>query len=357
MIFSEKQCDAAAVYTKSSVKAAPVLVTKANLKDNKAQAVFCISGVANACTGEKGMDNAKQMATLLAKELNIKQDDVVVASTGKIGIQLPMDKITQAVKGLKGELGEDKFDDFSKAIMTTDKKHKEAIVKFDGVTIAACAKGAGMIHPNMATMLCFIVTDAKISGSSLKKCLVDAVDNSFNMLSVDRDTSTNDMVAVLANGMVGEVSMDKFQEALNLVCIKLAKDIAVDAEGATKSILAKVKNAKDLKEARELARAIVSSNLVKAFVHGNDPNWGRVMSAIGQTEIPLDVDKIDISFGGIKVMASGVGADFDESEAKEQLEKKEVEIIVDLHQGSASAEAFGCDLTEEYVSFNAEYLT
>ena len=356
VIYSDKLCDASAVYTKNKVKGAPLHVNMKHLKDGKAQAIVINSGIANVCTGKKGMKDAKLTCKLAAKELGVKENNVLVASTGMIGAYLPMGKIKKGVKGIKDEFDKKK-NHAAKAIMTTDKIEKEIAVKIGNVTIGAIAKGSGMIHPNMATMLSFICTDAEFSAGKLKTMLVKAVNNSFNMISVDMDTSTSDMVILMANGLAGKVNEVKFQKALGFVCLELAKKIAGDGEGSTKLIECKVKNAAKEKDAIKVAKSIVTSNLVKCMFFGKDPNWGRIICAAGYAEADINLDKIDVFINGIKIVSKGKGLNKNKKKIKKTLNKKEVFVLINLNQGKAEATAYGCDLTTKYVKLNAHYTT
>ena len=353
VISSDKLCNAAAVYTQNSVKGAPLYVTQEHLKDGKAQAIVINSGIANVCTGEEGITDAKKMSELTSQELGIKNSDVIVASTGLIGAYLPMDKIEKGIKGVKEELSDG--DNVAEAILTTDTMKKEVCIKEDNFTIGAVAKGAGMVHPNMATMLAFICTDAEISSDKLNKMLKIAVNDSFNMMSVDMDTSTSDMCVVLANGYAGKVDEKKFQEALTYVCKELAKKVAADGEGATKLITVNVKNVKE--GAKKLAKAIISSNLFKCAVYGNDPNWGRILCAMGNSGVTFDETRVDVYFGDKLIVKNGVTADFDYKEVEKIMKKEELLVTIDMKEGNESAEAYGCDMTEEYIEINAHYHT
>ncbi|MDP2749642.1 MAG: bifunctional glutamate N-acetyltransferase/amino-acid acetyltransferase ArgJ [Nanoarchaeota archaeon] len=361
-ILSDKICDVAAVYTKNNVKGAPLIVTKAHLKNGKARAIIINSGVANVCTGKKGIEDAKKTTVLAAKELRIKEEDVLVASTGVIGAYLPMDKIEKGIKGLKSELSEknkdntkNKENNVAEAILTTDIVKKEICIEEGSFKIAGIAKGSGMIHPNMATMLAFICTDAKISSSKLQGMLKKSVEKSFNMMTVDMDTSTSDMCIVMANGYAGKVDEKKFQNALDFVCAELAKKVARDGEGATKLIEVNVINAKDEKTAKILAKSVVSSNLVKCAFYGNDPNWGRILCAMGNSGAEFEETKTDVYFGKNQIVKNGVTTNFDYPEIKEIMDKKEVTVTIDIKQGKANASAFGCDMTEKYIEINAHY--
>jgi len=354
-IYSDKNCDAAAVYTQNNVKGAPLIITKQHLKDGKAQAIIINSGVANVCTGKKGLKDAKDMAKLAAKELGIKTQDIVVASTGLIGAFLPMDKIKKGIQGIKKELS--KKSKIAEAILTTDTIKKEVCIKEGNFTIAGIAKGSGMIHPNMATMLAFICTDAGIPSNKLEVMLKKAVSNSFNMMTIDMDTSTSDMCILLANGYAGKVDEAKFQKALNIVCTELAKKIAADGEGATKLIEVKVKNAKDKKSAKTLAKSIISSNLFKCAVYGNDPNWGRILCAMGNSGISFNESKVDVYFGNKIIVKKGTTANFNYNKIKKIMGNKELKVTIDMKQGKDEATAYGCDMTEDYIKINAHYHT
>jgi len=355
VIYSEVLADAAAVYTSNKVKGAPLYVTKKHLKDGKAQAIVVNSGVSNVCTGEKGIKDAEDMAKFVGSELGINQKDVVVASTGLIGAYLPMEKIKNGIMGIKNELSVNS--DASKAIMTTDLVEKEIAVKVDNFTIGAIAKGSGMIHPNMATMLCFMTTDAKIQAAKLQKFLKKAVDKSFNMISVDMDTSTSDMVVILANGMAGEVDEKKFQDTLDFVCIELAKKIAKDGEGATKLIEVNAKNAKTEDDAKKIAKSIIESNLVKCAVFGKDVNWGRIMSAMGNSNAAFNENKVDVYFDDKKVVENGKSANYDVEKIKKIMDKENLKITIDLKNGKGNVAAYGCDMSYNYIKINAEYTT
>lgn len=354
-IYSEAPANAAAVYTLNNVKGAPLIVTKSHLKDGKAQAIIINSGVANVCTGKKGLRDAEDTASIAAKELGISQDSVIVASTGLIGAYLPMDRIKDGLRGIKTQLA--KKSDVAKAILTTDTVEKEIAVKVDNFTIGAVAKGSGMIHPNMATMLCFITTDAKIDSKKLGRLLKNSVDKSFNMMSVDMDTSTSDMVAVLANGLAGKVDEKKFQKALDCICIEMSKKIARDGEGATKLVEVGVKNAAAETDARNLAKSIVSSNLVKCAIFGNDPNWGRLMCAMGNSNVKFNESLVDIYFGDEQIVKNGTASNFDFGKIKKLMAADELKISIDMKQGKGSATAYGCDMTYDYVKINARYTT
>jgi glutamate N-acetyltransferase/amino-acid N-acetyltransferase len=370
LIYSDSICTAAAVYTKNLVKGAPLAVTKANIKDGKAQAVICNSGNANTCNAN-GIEIAQQTCELLAKELKINANDIVVASTGVIGQPLDITPIASGIPSLVAGLGD--YSNYAcEGIMTTDIKKKEIAFEFtvgDKVCrIGGIAKGSGMIHPNMATMLVFVTTDCNISSAMLQKALSEDVENSFNMISVDGDTSTNDMVSVLANGKAGnkEITEDNadfkaFKEALSATTTYLCRGIAADGEGATKLLECKVDGAKTEKDAKTVAKSVVCSSLLKAAMFGADANWGRVLCAIGYSGADVDVDKVRVIFrsknGEVLVCQKGAGVEFSEEIAKEVLSESEIEIAISLFDGDGKATAWGCDLTYDYVKINGDYRT
>lgn len=371
LIVSEKKAAAAAVYTTNLVKGAPLTVTKAHLSDGYAKAVICNSGNANTCNAN-GIEIAEQTCELLGAELNISPKDIVVASTGVIGQPLDITPIKNGIPSLVKSLSENGSENAAEGIMTTDTKVKEIAVSFKlgGKTckIGGIAKGSGMIHPNMATMLVFITTDCAISPEMLKKALSSDIKETFNMISIDGDTSTNDMVTVLANGMAenAEITADgedfnAFMKALNTVNVYLCRRIAGDGEGATKLIECKVTGAKTLETAKTVAKSVICSSLTKAAMFGSDANWGRVLCAIGYSGAEVDVNKIDVAFksqkGEIAVCKNGAGIPFSEEKAKEILLEPEIEILVELNSGEYSSCAWGCDLTYDYVKINGDYRT
>ena len=371
LILSEKKASAAAVYTTNLVKGAPLAVTKMHLMDGKAQAVICNSGNANTCNAD-GIEVAQKMAELTAAELGINKEDVVVASTGVIGQPLDITPIKEGLPALKDALGDKNSAEAAEGIMTTDTVKKEVAVSFEigGVEckIGGIAKGSGMIHPNMATMLVFITSDVAIAPEMLQKALSSDIQNTFNMVSVDGDTSTNDMVCVLANGMAGNKEItadgedfDTFMKALNTVTVHLCRMIAGDGEGATKLLECRVTGAADEKTAKIVAKSVICSSLTKAAMFGADANWGRVLCAIGYSGADVDVTKVDVSFesnkGIIPVCKDGSGIEFSEEKAKEILLEKEIIINVGLNSGESSSTAWGCDLTYEYVKINGDYRT
>ncbi len=370
LIFSETDAAAAAVYTTNLVKGAPLTVTKKHIANGVARAVICNSGNANTCNAN-GIEIAEEMSSLVAKELSINGDDVIVASTGVIGQPLDIEPIKKGVPMLVEALGDNSLE-AAYGIMTTDTKVKEIAVSFEigGVEckIGGIAKGSGMIHPDMATMLVFITTDCAISSALLQKALSSDIKDTFNMVSVDGDTSTNDMVAVLANGMAGNKAITEenddfktFMKSLNTVTVYLCRCIAADGEGATKMLECKVSGAKDIATAKKVAKSVICSSLTKAAMFGADANWGRILCAIGYAKCDVDVMGVDVSFksskGEIEVCKQGSGIDFSEEKAKEILLQNEIEIIISLSDGDASATAWGCDLTYDYVKINGDYRT
>ncbi|MBQ8058052.1 MAG: bifunctional glutamate N-acetyltransferase/amino-acid acetyltransferase ArgJ [Ruminococcus sp.] len=371
LIVSEKKATTCAVYTRNLVKGAPLTVTKENIADGYAQAVICNSGNANTCNAN-GIEIAKKMCELVQSATGINANDVVVASTGVIGQPLSITPIENSIGELTSLLSEDGSFDCASAIMTTDTIQKEVAVEFEinGKTckMGGCAKGSGMIHPDMATMLVFITSDVCISKEMLQKALSSDVDSTFNMLSIDGDTSTNDMVTVMCNGLAendeinaeGE-SFDTFMKALNTVTMTLCRMIAADGEGATKMLECCVSGADSLDTARTVAKSVVCSSLLKAAMFGADANWGRVLCAIGYSKADVDVTKVRVTFssakGEILVCENGAGVEFSEEKAKEILLEKEIDINVSVGDGDFSSKAWGCDLTYDYVKINGDYRT
>lgn len=370
LIYSEVPAQGAGVFTTNKVKAAPVIVSQKHLAQGIIQGVIANSGNANACTGEKGLADAEKMAELAAQALKIKKEQVVVASTGVIGFPLPIEKVEQGIKLAAKELSEKGGLAAAEAIMTTDTFPKQLAINIEiqgkQVTIGGMAKGSGMIHPNMATMLGFLTTDGAIAQEDLYLMLKKAVDQSFNMITVDGDTSTNDMVTILANGLAGNSPIkagtpegEQFQSALNFLTASLAKDIAKDGEGATKMVEVQVKNALSPGDAQKAAMAIATSSLVKTAIFGEDANWGRIIAAVGYSGAEIDPEKIDISLassaGEEKMAKNGGGLAFDEAKAKKILEEKEIIILVDLKIGQEEAVAWTCDFSYDYVKINASY--
>ena len=371
LILSETPASAAAVYTQNLVKGAPLAVTKANISNGFARAVICNSGNANTCNAN-GVEIAEQTCALLASQLGISASDVVVASTGVIGQPLDIAPIAAGIPALCEGLIDDGSDLAAEAIMTTDTKLKSAAVSFTtgGVEcrLGGIAKGSGMIHPNMATMLVFVTTDCAITPAMLQKALSEDVRDSFNMISVDGDTSTNDMVSVLANGAAGNPvidsegeAFDAFRAALAAVTVKLCRMIAADGEGATKLLECSVTGAADAASAKTVAKSVICSSLLKTAMFGADANWGRVLCAVGYSGVKTDVSRIGVSFaseaGEIEVCQNGAGVEFSEEKAKDILSQGEIKINVSLGDGEACATAWGCDLTYDYVKINGDYRT
>ena len=370
LIFSERRAAAAAVYTTNLVKGAPLTVTRRNIADGCAQAVICNSGNANTCNAD-GIEIAEAMCALTGQALSIPAEDVIVASTGVIGQRLDIAPIAAGIPALAGSLGPS-CEEAAEAIMTTDTKMKSVAVSFEigGVEcrMGGIAKGSGMIHPNLATMLVFLTTDCAIAPEMLRKALAADVKSTFNMVSVDGDTSTNDMVAILANGMAGNAPImaegpdfEIFAKALNTLTVYLCRAIAADGEGATKLLECTVTGAKDDAAAKTAAKSVICSSLLKAAMFGADANWGRVLCAIGYSGANVDVTKTDVTFisaaGEVAVCENGAGIDFSEELAKRVLSESEIEIAVTFHEGAGSASAWGCDLTYDYVKINGDYRT
>ena len=371
LIVSEVPASAAAVYTTNLVKGAPLTVTKTHLADGKAMAVICNSGNANTCNAN-GIEIAEEMSKLVAEKTGVKADDVIVGSTGVIGQPLNITPIKNGIDELVSGLSENGNDAAAEAIMTTDTRKKQLAVEFSAggkiCHIGGMAKGSGMIHPNMATMLVFITTDTAISSEMLQKALSTDIKETFNMTSIDGDTSTNDMVTILANGLAGnkEITSDgedfaEFMKALNTVTMHLCRMIAGDGEGATKLLECKVSGALDSQNAKVIAKSVICSSLTKAAMFGADANWGRVLCAIGYSGAKVDINKVDLSFkskaGEIAVCRDGHGIDFSEETAKQILLQDEIEILITLGDGDGKATAWGCDLTYDYVKINGDYRT
>ncbi len=371
LIISDKKCTAASVYTQNLVKGAPITVTKKNIADGYAQAIICNSGNANTCNAN-GIEIAEAMCKLVEEYTEVKASDVICASTGVIGQPLDITPIKNGMNELTAALGYENSQDAANAIMTTDTKLKEVAVEFTagGKTcrIGGIAKGSGMIHPNMATMLVFVTTDCAISSEMLNKVVKNDVKDTFNMISVDGDTSTNDMLSVIANGMAGNAEIteensdfESFKAAFNAVTTALCKAIAKDGEGASKLLECAVTGAKNKENARIIAKSVICSSLVKAAMFGSDANWGRVLCAIGYSGAEVDINKVDVAFvsakGEIPVCKDGAGIDFSEEKAKEILLEDDIVIKVQLGDGDAAATAYGCDLTYEYVKINGDYRT
>lgn len=371
LIVSEVPCTAAAIYTQNLVQGAPITVTKRNLENGIAQAVICNSGNANTCNFD-GIEKAERMCEIASVVLGISPKDVIVGSTGVIGQVIPMEPIQAAAKSLAEGLSEKGSSLAAEAIMTTDTYKKEFALQVGiggkVVTIGGIAKGSGMIHPNMATMLCFVTTDCKIAAPMLQKAISAAGQKTFNMISVDGDTSTNDTLSVMANGLAENPEItaegpdyDRFYEALEAVCKRLSKLMAADGEGASHLIVCKAMGAIDWEMGKTVAKSVICSSLFKAAVFGADANWGRVLCAIGYSGAAVDVTRIDVSFlsekGRVDVCKNGAGIEFSEDKAKSVLSEKEITVLVDLKMGQAVAEAYGCDLTYDYVKINGDYRT
>ena len=373
MIYSEKPCRAAGTFTTNIVKAAPVKWDQKIVKESEyAQAVVINAGIANACTGAEGMGYCAETAQAASAALNVPESAVLVASTGVIGMQLPMDKLKAGIEAMAPELSGtiESGTEAAKSIMTTDTKKKEVAVQFEiggkTVTVGGMCKGSGMIHPNMCTMLGFVTTDVNISKEMLQKCVSADVVDSFNMISVDGDTSTNDTLLVLANGMAGNEEItaegedyDNFCKALHEITTFLAKKMAGDGEGATALFETKVIHAASKEDARTLAKSVICSSLTKAAIFGHDANWGRILCALGYSGAKFDPENVDLYFesksGKIHIFGNGVACDYSEEEATKILSDPEVTALVDMHMGDAEATAWGCDLSYDYVKINADY--
>lgn len=368
LIYTEKEAAVAGVFTKNAVAAAPVIVSREVVKGGKAHAIVANAGCANACTGETGLANARKMAALAAAEVGCAPDEVLVGSTGIIGVNLPMDKLEAGIKAAAAELSEDGSKNAGNAIITTDTYSKacscEVEIGGQAVRFGAIAKGSGMIQPNMATMLCYITTDANISSQLMQKALSEIVEVSFNMISVDGDMSTNDTVLVLANGASGAAEItdgspeyDKFYATLKEICQELSKRIAADGEGATKFLTINVSGTKTFEDAKTVAMSIAKSPLVKTAFFGEDPNWGRVICAVGYAGIPMVPKKTVIKFGGVPVYANGLGAEFNEDDIHKVMAEHDIVIDVEMGMGDAKATVWSCDFSYEYVKINGEYHT
>lgn len=371
LIMCEKECDTAAVFTKNLVYGAPITVTRENISDGKARGVICNSGIANTCSPD-GVEKARAMCDLAAEATGTKSTDFIVSSTGVIGPSINIEPIKNGMPQLVNELSSDGSDSAANAIMTTDTVKKEFAVEFalggKICRIGAIAKGSGMIHPNMATMLCFITTDADISPECIKSALLSVVEDSFNMLSVDGDTSTNDTVAVLASGLCGNDRIESensdyavFTEALSILCKKTVRLMAKDGEGATKLVECFVSGAESREIAKICAKSVISSSLVKSAMFGADANCGRILCAIGYSGAQIDAGKIGIEYisdrGTVTVCQNGVVIDFSEEKAKDILSADEIQIAISLNSGEENATAWGCDLTYDYVKINGDYRT
>lgn len=367
LIYSEVKANIAGTFTTNQVKAAPVQIDMKKIRSGKGQAIVVNSGNANACTGRKGIQDAAETAERVAHGLNIKPSLVYVCSTGVIGLTMPMERVRPKISELTDNLGKSNIQDVAAAIMTTDTfpkiVHKKVRIGNKTGTIAGICKGAGMICPHMATMLCFLMTDIALEQKALDKSLKDAVSKSFNRITVDGDRSTNDTVLIMANGMLGNPLITEksesyhiFKKALHEVTFNLSRLIVKDGEGASKFIEIEVKGAKSEADAEKAAFSVANSNLVKTAIYGNDPNWGRIMAALGYSGTKLNEEKIDIYFGKVKVVNKGIGTGKDEK-AAEILKGKEIRIIIDLNLGGSSVKILTCDLTEEYIRENKSYRT
>ena len=368
MIYTEKEAAVAGVFTQNLVAAAPVRVSKVVVGTGSAHAIIANAGCANACTGEQGLRDAEKMAELAAKELNCRSDDVIVASTGVIGVNLPMDKMEIGIKNAAAELSETGSVNAGNAIITTDTYSKACATEFEiggkEIHLGAIAKGSGMIQPNMATMLCFITTDLNIEQKLLQNALSEIVQVTFNMVTVDNDTSTNDMVIILANGAaenpkITEKNSDyeKFYSTLKNVCTELAKRIAADGEGASKFLTINVHGAENFADAKTVGMAVANSPLVKTAFFGEDPNWGRVICAVGYSGVKISPEKTVVKFGGIPVYAHSVGAKFDDAGLKKVMAERDIVIDIELGLGDVDATVWTCDLSYGYVKINGEYTT
>ena len=359
LIVSDTEANAAAVFTRSTFCGAPVTLGKELIKKGKAQAFFITSGISNVATGQEGLDNARREMQAIGEELGIDPELVLPNATGVIGVQLPMDKILGAISGCKDELGTDNWEATAEAIMTTDTHAKLVRKQVGDATLIGMAKGAGMIEPNMATMLSFWVTDAEVSPEELQPMLKRVVDKSYNRLSIDTDTSTSDTVAIMANGQAGSVDLDAFEAAFTEGAVEMAKQIVADGEGATKLIEVVVTEAVDEEQAKTMAKSIVNSPLVKTAVYGADANWGRVAMALGKTFDPrLNPETVKISFGPYAVYQDGAPTGIDDDPVEKYMQvSDEVTISVKLGLGDSEATVWGCDLTEDYIKINALYRT
>ena len=368
VIYTEREAAVAGVFTQNAVAAAPVFASKKVVATGTAHAVAANAGCANACTGEQGEKDARAMQTITAAALGCQADDVIVASTGVIGVPLPMDKMEAGLKAAVAALSADGSQNAGNAIITTDTYSKSCAAEIElggkKVRFGAIAKGSGMIQPNMATMLCFITTDAAIESKLLQKALSEVVEVSFNMISIDGDMSTNDMAVVLANGAAGNPTIaeegadyEAFKVTLEALCKGLAQRIAADGEGATKFLTVHVTGTKSFADAKTIAMSVAKSPLVKTAFFGEDPNWGRVICAVGYAGVPMSPEATVVKFGGIPVYAHGVGADYDEEALKKVMEDHDIVIDIDMGAGSAEATVWTCDFSYEYVKINGEYHT
>lgn len=368
VIYTKTQAVVAGTFTQNKVAAAPVYVSKEVVATGTAHAIITNAGCANACTGQQGLDDAHKMAQIAADELGVNANDVIVGSTGVIGVNLPMDKLEAGIKDAVANLSADGSDNAGRAIITTDTHSKSVTCEFElsgkTVRMGAIAKGSGMIRPNMATMLCYITTDIAIDQALLQKAVSGCVEKSFNMISVDGDMSTNDMVIVLANGEANNAKITEenadyqiFFDKLMMLCTELAKQIAADGEGASKFLTINVKGAKSFADAKTVGMAIANSPLVKTAFFGEDPNWGRVICAVGYSGADMVPEKTVVKFGGITIFANGTGATYDEKALAHVMKEKDIVIDIELNMGQEDATVWSCDLSYEYVKINGEYHT
>lgn len=368
VIYTKTQAVVAGTFTQNKVAAAPIYVSKEVVATGTAHAIVANAGCANACTGQQGLDDAHKMAQIAADELGVNADDVIVGSTGVIGVNLPMDKLEAGIKDAVANLSADGSDNAGRAIITTDTHSKSVTCEFElsgkTVRMGAIAKGSGMIRPNMATMLCYITTDIAIDQALLQKAVSGCVEKSFNMISVDGDMSTNDMVIVLANGEANNAKITEenadyqiFFDKLMMLCTELAKQIAADGEGASKFLTINVKGAKSFADAKTVGMAIANSPLVKTAFFGEDPNWGRVICAVGYSGADMVPEKTVVKFGGITIFANGTGATYDEKALAHVMKEKDIVIDIELNMGQEDATVWSCDLSYEYVKINGEYHT
>lgn len=357
VIYSETRAAAAALFTQNQFCGAPITVGKENIKDGKLQAFVINSKNANVATGKQGIRDVYTITEAAATELHIDSKDILPSSTGVIGVPLPVQKILEGIPGIKKELKQDGLKESAEAIMTTDTFPKFRSRKIGDVTLCAIAKGSGMIEPNMATMLSYIMTDAEIAPQTLQSILQRAVDVSFNMVSVDGDTSTSDTVAAMANGLAGPVDLHEFERELTGMLISLARDLAKDGEGATKLVEVQVSGAQNNDQAKTMMKSIINSPLVKTAIFGEDPNWGRIISTIGNAKFPVDPEKISFSFGGLYVFREGEPAQTDREALANYLKGDEIVITISLGDGPGAATGWGCDLSYDYVKINGEYTT
>ena len=368
VIYTKTKAVVAGTFTQNKVAAAPVYVSKEVVATGTAHAIVANAGCANACTGQQGLDDAHKMAQIAADELGVNADDVIVGSTGVIGVNLPMDKLEAGIKDAVANLSADGSDNAGRAIITTDTHSKSVTCEFElsgkTVRMGAIAKGSGMIRPNMATMLCYITTDIAIDQALLQKAVSGCVEKSFNMISVDGDMSTNDMVIVLANGEANNAKITEenadyqiFFDKLMMLCTELAKQIAADGEGASKFLTINVKGAKSFADAKTVGMAIANSPLVKTAFVGEDPNWGRVICAVGYSGVDMVPEKTVVKFGGITIFANGTGATYDEKALAHVMKEKDIVIDIELNMGQEDATVWSCDLSYEYVKINGEYHT